>query len=77
MFAQPATAGHHGAVSDVWKKEIAAIRQRISELDDKAEELLAAGPIAPGVVEAAAELAHEAAQLQRRLTDKTDRGGTG
>lgn len=54
----------------MWKKELAAIRARIKELDAKAEELLAAGPIAPGVVEAAAELAHEAARLQERLAEK-------
>lgn len=57
-------------MSDVWKRELAAIRARIKELDAKAEELLAAGPIAPGVVEAAAELAHEAARLQERLAEK-------
>jgi hypothetical protein len=51
-----------------WNHEIAAIRQRIAQLDAKLEELLAAGPIAPGIVEAAAELTHEAAQLEERLT---------
>ena len=55
-------------MSDVVKRELAALRARIGELDDKLEELLAAGPVAPGVVEAAAELAHEAAQLEQRLT---------
>ncbi len=54
-------------MSDVWKRELAALRAKIAELDSKLEELLAAGPVAPGVVEAAAELAHEAAQLERRL----------
>jgi hypothetical protein len=57
-----------GGVSDVWKRELAALRARIAELDGKLEELLAAGPVAPGVVEAAAELAHEAAQLEKRLS---------
>jgi hypothetical protein len=56
-----------GGVSDVWKRELAALRAKIAELDGKLEELLAAGPVAPGVVEAAAELAHEAAQLEQRL----------
>ena len=51
-----------------WNREIAAIRERIAQLDAKLEELLAAGPIAPGIVEAAAELTHEAAQLEERLT---------
>lgn len=55
-------------MSDLWKRELAELRAKIKELDDKCEELLAAGPIAPGVVEAAAELAHEAAQLEERLT---------
>jgi hypothetical protein len=50
------------------KRELAALRAKIAELDAKLEELLAAGPVAPGVVEAAAELAHEAAQLEQRLT---------
>lgn len=56
-------------MDDLWKRELAAVREKIAELDGKLEELLAAGPVAPGVVEAAAELAHEAAQLERRLTD--------
>jgi hypothetical protein len=59
-------------VSDVWKRELAALRAKIAELDGKLEELLAAGPVAPGVVEAAAELAHEAAQLEARMTGKPD-----
>jgi hypothetical protein len=59
-------------VSDVLKRELAALRARIAELDDKLEELLAAGPVAPGVVEAAAELAHEAAQFEQRLTSGRD-----
>lgn len=54
-------------MSDLWKRELAELRAKIKELDDKCEELLAAGPIAPGVVEAAAELAHEAARLEERL----------
>ncbi|HET6877734.1 MAG TPA: hypothetical protein VFH38_09420 [Jatrophihabitans sp.] len=55
-------------MSDLWKRELAELRAKIKELDDKCEELLAAGPIAPGIVEATAELAHEAAQLEQRLT---------
>lgn len=51
-----------------WNRDIAAIRERIAQLDAKMEELLAAGPVAPGIVEAAAELTHEAARLEERLT---------
>ena len=55
-------------MSDVWHRELAGLRERIAELDSKMAELLAAGPVAPGIVEAAAELAHEAAQLEQRLS---------
>jgi hypothetical protein len=55
-------------VSDLWKRELEAIRAKVVELDARMEELLAAGPVAPGVVEAAAELAHEAARLEQRMT---------
>jgi hypothetical protein len=55
-------------VSDLWKRELAVLREKIAELDAKLEELLAAGPVAPGVVEATAELAHEAARLEQRMT---------
>ena len=53
-----------------WNHEISSIRERIAQLDAKLEELLAAGPIAPGIVEAAAELTHEAAKLEERLTGR-------
>jgi hypothetical protein len=61
-------------VDDFVKRELAALREKIAELDGRLEELLAAGPVAPGVVEAAAELAHEAAQLEQRLSGKPDEG---
>lgn len=57
-------------MSDAWDREIAALRQRIADAEERLEELLAAGPVAPGVVEATAEMAREAARLAERLTDR-------
>ena len=64
------SAWHDGQVSEAWKREIAAIHDKVRALDAKAEELLAAGPIAPGIIEAAAALAHDAAQLEARLNKR-------
>jgi hypothetical protein len=61
---------HNAQVSDALKREIAALNAKIAELDLKFEDLLAAGPAAPGIIEAATKLAHDAAQFEQRVTAK-------
>jgi hypothetical protein len=69
---EPAAEEEHG-----WDGELAALRRRIGDLDGRFEELLAAGPVAPGVIEGLTEMGHETAQLVERLIDRARSGRGG
>lgn len=57
-------------MSEELSTEVSRLRARISELDAKLEEFLASGPVAPGIVEAAAALAHDATEFELRVSER-------